>query len=112
MASALAQRCLHHSSREAVARCPECGQYFCRECITEHDDRVICSSCLRKLTATVEKKRRSFAPAWRTAAATTGVLIAWIFFFLVGRMLVNIPTKFHEGTVWQSAVEDAVGEEK
>jgi hypothetical protein len=40
------QRCLHHHEREAVARCPECGHYFCRECITEHDERVICASCL------------------------------------------------------------------
>ena len=112
MATALTQRCLHHPSREAVARCPECEHFFCRECITEHEDRVICSSCLRKLTAPVERKRRNFAPLGRTAAAALGVLLAWLFFFLVGRMLVNIPTKFHEGTVWQSAVEDAVGEEK
>ena len=108
MAATLAQRCLHHPLREAVARCPECGQFFCRECITEHDDRVVCSSCLRKLTATVEKKRGNFAPVWRVSAAIIGLLVAWVFFFLIGRMLVNIPTKFHEGTVWRSEMENAL----
>jgi len=42
------QRCHHHQFREAAARCPECGRYFCRECITEHADRVLCASCLGK----------------------------------------------------------------
>ena len=112
MNSALAQRCMHHPLREAVARCPECGQFYCRECITEHEDRVVCSSCLRKLTATVEKKRRNFAPLGRAAATATGLLIAWIFFFLIGRMLVNIPAKFHEGTLWETELEEAVEDEK
>lgn len=97
----LTQRCLHHPLREAVARCPECTQFFCRECITEHDDRVICSACLRKLTAKPEARRRSFAPLGRVTMAITGLLVAWIFFFLIGRLLVNIPASVHEGTVWE-----------
>jgi hypothetical protein len=38
------QRCLNHMLREAVARCPECSRFFCRECITEHEDKVLCAS--------------------------------------------------------------------
>jgi uncharacterized paraquat-inducible protein A len=102
MAVLISQRCLNHPTREAVARCPECGLFYCRECITEHDDRVICSSCLKKLTVQKEKKRRNFAPALRLAFALTGLIVAWIFFFLIGRMLVRIPAKYHEGTVWKS----------
>ena len=45
------QRCRNHAEREAVARCPGCGHHFCRECVTEHDDRILCAACLRKLTA-------------------------------------------------------------
>lgn len=105
MAVVLTQRCLNHALREAVARCPECGNYFCRECITEHDDRVVCSSCLKKLTKKTETKRRSLAPIGRTLVAVGGVLLAWIFFFIIGRMLVNIPTAFHEGTVWERAFD-------
>ena len=101
MAVFVAQRCLHHPLREAAARCPECGQFYCRECITEHDDRVVCSSCLRKLTAKTETRRRSFAPAVRVSVAVFSFLLAWMFFFLVGRMIVSVPTSFHEGTVWE-----------
>ena len=100
MAVLVAQRCLHHPLREAVARCPECGQFYCRECITEHDDRVVCSSCLRKLTTKTETNRRSLAPVLRLAVAAVGLLAAWIFFFIIGSILVNSPTSFHEGTVW------------
>ncbi len=106
--SALAtQRCLHHPVREAVARCPECGQFFCRECITEHDDRVICSTCLKRLAAVAEKKPRSFALLLRPAQVAAGVVMAVLFFYVVGRVLITIPASFHEGTLWQSSVFDA-----
>ncbi|MFN7139481.1 MAG: rhomboid family protein, partial [Limisphaerales bacterium] len=55
------QHCLNHFTREAAARCPECKQFFCRECITEHDDRVICAGCLRKLQQPTEEKKHHFA---------------------------------------------------
>ena len=58
------QRCFNHAAREAVARCPACGHYFCRECITEHDDRVICAACLRKLARVPLLQRRGL---FRTA---------------------------------------------
>src|SRR6266436_4142323 len=95
------QRCFNHAQREAIARCPECGRFFCRECITEHDDRVVCSSCLKRLTAKTETRRRDFGPVWRAFAAALGVLVAWLFFFVVGRILVNIPASVHEGTIFE-----------
>lgn len=100
------QRCLNHSGREAVARCPACGFYFCRECITEHDERILCASCLKKQKPQAEGPRRSFAPVWRTGAALFGVLTAWFFFYVIGRLVVATPTQFHEATVWKSKVED------
>jgi hypothetical protein len=106
------QRCLNHVGREAVARCPECGHFFCRECITEHDDRIICSSCLRKLTAPPAAKPRKFTAAWCALAAVAGLWTAWIFFFLVGHFLVQIPSKFHEGTVWQNELSHLEEDEK
>jgi len=53
------QRCFNHVQREAVARCPQCRGYFCRECITEHDDRVICAGCLSKLVRKSALPRRT-----------------------------------------------------
>jgi hypothetical protein len=112
MAVLLAQRCLHHPSREAVARCPECGQFFCRECITEHDDRVVCSSCLKRLSAKKETRRRNFAPLARVCAATCGVLLAWLFFFVAGRLLLNAPAAFHEDPLWKGDWLESPEEER
>jgi hypothetical protein len=98
MAALTLQRCLHHADREAVARCPECGRFFCRECITEHDERIICASCLAKLSrVTVEPRRRTWwvggiLPVGRAAV---GAVAAWFFFYLLGHFLLTIPTKFH-----------------
>ena len=106
MAVLVTQRCLHHPLREAVARCPECGQFYCRECITEHDDRVLCASCLQRLAAKKTAPHRRLAPLLRVVAAGFGLLVAWVFFFIVGRVLVNIPAEYHEGTVWQRGLEE------
>ena len=102
------QVCLNHPAREAIARCPSCGFFFCRECITEHDERILCASCLKRQTAPVERPRRSLAPLGRAFAALSGVVLAWLFFYLIGRILLATPTQFHEGTLWKSTVESAV----
>jgi hypothetical protein len=94
------QRCFHHSAREAVARCPECRHFYCRECITEHDDRVICATCLKKLTVKAEPSRVSFAWLLPIAHLSVGLCIAWLFFYFFGATLISIPSRFHEGTVW------------
>ena len=100
MAALLHQRCFHHSLREAVARCPECRQFYCRECITEHDDRVICAACLRKLTLQVVAKPSSVTGLAPLVQATLGLAIVFLFFYFVGTALLSIPSQYHEGTVW------------
>lgn len=103
-----AQRCHYHPVREAVARCPECKRFFCRECITEHDDRVICASCLQKLAGEKKVARKRFGGAKRFFAGAAGIIVAWIFFYSMGRLLLLVPTTFHEGTMWHlDAGDDA-----
>lgn len=34
-----------------------------------------------------------------------GIVVAWMFFHFVGRVLVAIPASFHEGTVWSKEEE-------
>lgn len=97
----LHQRCFNHALREAVARCPECGHFFCRECVTEHDDRVVCSACLKKLARAPVTRRLSFAALVRFAQCAAGAVLAWFFFFLIGDLLLKIPASFHEGTLWR-----------
>ena len=100
MSSLAHQRCFHHSLREAVARCPECRQFYCRECITEHDDRVICASCLRRLAEANAQKKSPAAWLWAVVPCALGLLVAFLFFYFVGEALLLIPSSFHEGSVW------------
>lgn len=101
MSHLLHQRCFNHATREAVARCPECGRFFCRECVTEHEDRVVCSACLKKLARLPFVKRPAFKNTLRLAQCAVAVVAAWFFFFLIGEGLLKIPASFHEGTFWQ-----------
>ena len=96
------QRCFNHATREAVARCPSCGQTFCRECITEHDDKVICAACLRKLARVPLLQRRGFAVGLQFGQCLVGVVAAWFFFYLIGEILLALPSAFHEATLWKS----------
>jgi hypothetical protein len=101
----VAQRCRNHPGREAVARCPGCSRFFCRECISEHGGRVLCASCL---AIVLEKKitpRRRFARLSRVVLAFVGILTAWVFFNLLGHILLKIPVSVHEGTIWERAAE-------
>jgi hypothetical protein len=100
MASLIHQRCFNHAVREAVARCPECGRFFCRECIAEHDGRVVCSTCLQKLAHAPARRRPAWLQAWRVAQFGAGLLLAWFVFFLLGTALLRIPAAFHDGTLW------------
>jgi hypothetical protein len=95
------QKCLNHPAREAVARCTACAQPYCRECVVEHEDRLLCAACLRKATG-----RQGFRAGWIQKALAGAHLAAsifflWIYFFAFGRILLSIPASFHEGEVWK-----------
>jgi hypothetical protein len=97
------RRCFHHGQREAVARCPECARFFCRECITEHQDRVLCAACLSALLQKKAPERRS-SSYWIRAAVAFGLslALAWFFFFALGYALLSLPHQFHEATLWKT----------
>jgi hypothetical protein len=94
-------RCARHGEREAAAVCPECGHPLCRECITEHDDKVLCASCLKKTLRPVRRRRLFFEPIGGILSVLGGFLILWVAFYLVGLALASIPSSFHEGVVWE-----------
>lgn len=56
-------RCQQHPGQAAAARCPSCQQSFCRECVTEHDGRMLCLACFAK---------RSQREAWERARGGHG----------------------------------------
>jgi hypothetical protein len=107
MPNLIHQRCFNHSVREAAARCPECGQFYCRECITEHDDRVICATCLAKVARQPLSTRPAFVAIIRTVQLFVGMLTACLFFYMVGRALLSIDTSVHEGTIWKGRWVDS-----
>lgn len=97
----IAQRCFLHGSREAVCRCPSCMRTYCRECVVEHDDRLLCAECIRMLPAATASKGRVRPWIMRTMAACMGVLCTWLVFYLTGIGLAAIPAEVHDGSVFE-----------
>ncbi len=102
MSTLIRQRCLNHEPREAVAKCPGCGNFFCRECVSEHDDQLLCARCLKVLAGETPAVA-SPAPRFRSLlAATAGLLFTWIIFYSLGQALLSVDSSVHDGTVWES----------
>jgi hypothetical protein len=85
------QRCSNHPAREAVVRCPGCRRFYCRECVTEHDGRMMCAACAAGEAPEVARPS-SLAP-W-IAGAAAGFLLAWLTFYYLGVALARIPSDF------------------
>ena len=94
----LHNRCWNHETREAVCRCPECGRSFCRECVAEHEQRLLCASCLKAAVRSVPASagRRRVAHA---ALALGGILLAWMTLFCVGEAILAYTGRL-EQTTW------------
>ncbi len=93
-------RCRIHPEREAAARCPRCQGFFCRECVTEDAGRLLCATCQRAATAPAAgpRARREFPGI--VARASFGLMLLWLLFYSAGRLLILLPSSFHEGTLW------------
>ena len=108
-ASGPAPRCLRHSGREAVARCPGCGGAFCRECVVEHSGRILCATCLAKeaAVATARNRPRDLGPMRRALALAAGMLALWFFFDQLGEQVRRIPMDFGDR---KGSVSEAEGD--
>lgn len=99
------RRCYYHSGREAAARCPECGEYFCRECVTEHEDRVLCTRCLQQMLTAAPASHRAWGGLLRLLGCVVSVTFLWLVFYGIGQMLLALPGTFHDGFVGQQQEE-------
>lgn len=100
-AALLQQRCWNHEAREAVCRCPSCGRSFCRECVTEHESRLLCAACLRQTARAAGERSgtlRRMAPALMTF---TGIILAWAIFFGAAESVITI-TERSERMSWEN----------
>ena len=93
----LHQRCWNHEAREAVCRCPACGRPYCRECVSEHEARLLCAACLR-MQARAGAPRRGSASL--VALAVAGLLLAWLIFYGAGRAMMLAAERMQEAA-WQ-----------
>jgi len=90
MSSLARQRCLQHPDREAAYRCPVCKRHYCRECGVEHDGRMLCAACLKKLASNVRTTSARWMAILSLAAPFLGFMIAWLFFFGLGQLLLTL----------------------
>lgn len=90
----LDRRCSNHASREAAVQCPSCKRFFCRECSTEHDGRMMCVACVAALARSEAGVERAKKIRW-ALGAILGALLAWVAFYYLGSMLARIPSEFH-----------------
>jgi hypothetical protein len=93
---AIQQRCWNHEAREAVCRCPGCGRNFCRECVTEHQARLLCASCLNALVRTGASRQTGMRRLLPTAMALAGILLAWVVFYGAGEAFLLISTRMEQ----------------
>ena len=91
--NAIQQRCWNHESREAVCRCPGCGNSFCRECVTEHESRLLCAACLRSLTRAQQGERAGGRRLTQVAMALAGIVMAWVIFFGAGEAMLTLAVR-------------------
>jgi len=84
------QRCWNHDTREAVCRCLACGRSFCRECVSEHESRLVCAACLRNLAEAASRRRRRMRRAASAALTLAGVLLAWGVYLAAGESLIAL----------------------
>lgn len=95
------KRCFHHAGREAVARCPGCGRFYCRECVTDHQGKVLCASCLKGGGDTGQTGPAAYVKVLRVVQVLASLAFLWFVFYVLGRSLLLLPSAFHEGTLWQ-----------
>lgn len=101
-------RCHIHETREAVARCPDCSRFFCRECVTEHGERMLCATCMKRALRSGEaaRSRTKSGGLALITFALGGFILAWLSFYLIGLLLLRIPSEFHEGTIWETGIAE------
>jgi hypothetical protein len=90
MAALDSQLCWNHESREAVCRCLGCNRSFCRECVTEHQGRLLCASCFAAAIPARARRTgalRKLAPSLLIAA---GLLLAWLTYWGLGEVVVGL----------------------
>ncbi len=95
-------RCFHHASREAAVCCPECRRFFCRECVSDFEERLLCDSCIRNFQEKKNNNSKSNKRFVSLLGIISGLFICVFTFYCLGQILFAIPNKFHDGSAWHA----------
>jgi len=90
------ERCWNHAAREAVCRCPGCARFYCRECVTEHEGRLLCAACVAGVAARPHRRATWLGKLAGPAAAAAGLLIAWLAFYGTARLIAELTDRLEE----------------
>jgi len=86
----LQQRCWNHEAREAACRCPACGRAYCRECVSEHEGRLLCAVCLIASTTRNKQDPGIFGKLAPLGMIAAGILAAWLIYWAAGASLIGL----------------------
>jgi len=105
MVKVASEKCFNHPEREAAARCPECGRFYCRERVTEYDFRILCAKCLsRKGLGQSTRSRSVLGFAGKAVCLVLSLFFTWFTFFLLGKGLAALPNVIsHEDIFLESS---------
>lgn len=104
MTAFAAKRCFVHPGREAASFCMACRRPFCRECVTEHDGRLTCASCIAKLDTAESRRTQRFARLGTATSVLAAVAFSWLFFYMLGRACLLVEPSRH---AFQQPAEDS-----
>jgi len=97
--------CAIHPDRNAGARCPQCEQFYCSECITEHEGRLICAACLHAPEEVEPDARNGFRKVAGLFSVvlqlSLAIFFCWLIFYVFAQTLGDMPDDFHDGTIWE-----------
>jgi hypothetical protein len=88
----IAAACYHHPDRLAAAKCLECSRSYCRECVTEHQGRLICAACLRKSAPAAVARRNWLRPLLFPVMGIAALCGSWLIFYTSGWWLEQATT--------------------
>lgn len=83
-----------------MARCRSCGQAYCRECVVEHDHRLVCAECLFR-EAGWARARTGRVPWLAVVQWVVAAGLVWLFFYGVAVALQRVPSEVHDGLIWE-----------
>ncbi len=95
------KRCVNHSHREAAAKCPECNKFYCRECVTEHENKVLCATCLASDFSENKDKSINLKFLKHILIFLFSFLLLWLLYYYFGQLLLTISPDVHEGYFWE-----------